>query len=253
MPVLRILLGTVLTIALVVVVGIIGLNERQRMAAVSAAFTGEKIERGGELYADNCAACHGENAEGIIGPCLNCPQFFAGTGANENEVRRTIAAGRPPAMPTWEEEFGGPLTRFQVDELVAFIMNFANDPRLATQAAEMARATPWPKPAPGEPGTVPAEYEGLANPFAPDDARVLAAGQVIFVANCAPCHGEDGTGVVPGALDFGGEYAAGLSDAYYFFRVSEGVPFTAMPPWKDRLSEEERWQVITYERSFHRR
>lgn len=251
MPVSRILIGTLLSVALVIVLGIIGLNERGRMTATSAAFQGEKIERGAELFANNCAACHGANAEGVIAPCLNCPVFFAGTGANENDVRRTIAGGRPPAMPTWGEEFGGPLTRFQVDELVAFLMNFQSDPRVATQAAEMAKATPWPKPAPGEPGTVPPEYEGMTNPFDPDDPDVVAAGREIFNTNCAPCHGQDGTGVVPGALDLTGEYAAGLSDEYYFFRVSEGLPFTAMPPWKDRLTEEERWQVIGYERTFH--
>lgn len=253
MSVSRILIGTLLSVALVVVMGVIGLNERDRMAAASAAFSGEEIERGAELYGQLCSACHGVNAEGVIGPCLNCPGFFAGTGANEAEVRRIIAAGRPPAMPTWGEQFGGPLDRFQVDELVAFLMNFQNNPALATQAAELALATPWPKPAPGEPGTVPPEYEGAQPPFALDDPDVVAAGQEIFNTNCAPCHGQDGTGVVPGALDLTGEYAAGLSDTYMFFRVSEGVRGTAMPPWKDRLTEEERWQVIGYERTFHQR
>lgn len=252
MPLSRILIGTLLTMALVVVVGIIGLSERGRMQTTTAAFAGEKIERGADLYANNCAACHGANAEGIIGPCLNCPQFFAGTGSSEAEVRRTVAGGRPPAMPTWGEEFGGPLNRFQIEELVAFIMNYLNDPQLATQAAQMAAATPWPKPAPGEPGTVPPEYEGSEPPFDLAEEAVVAAGRELFTTNCAPCHGEDGTGVVPGALDFAAEYAAGLSDEYMFFRVSEGVPFTAMPPWKEKLTEEQRWQVIAHERTFHR-
>jgi mono/diheme cytochrome c family protein len=46
---------------------------------------------------------------------------------------------------------------------------------------------------------------------------------------------------------------AELSDGYLFWRASEGGTFepfnSAMPPWKDVLSENERWQVITFLRS----
>jgi polyhydroxyalkanoate synthesis regulator phasin len=42
-----------------------------------------------------------------------------------------------------------------------------------------------------------------------------------------------------------------MGSAYLFWRVSEGgVPFqTSMPPWRDVLSEQERWDVINYIRA----
>lgn len=44
-----------------------------------------------------------------------------------------------------------------------------------------------------------------------------------------------------------------LSDDYLFYRISEGgnvAPFnSAMPAWKEILTETERWDVINYTRS----
>lgn len=46
-----------------------------------------------------------------------------------------------------------------------------------------------------------------------------------------------------------------LSDAYLFYRISEGgnfAPFnSAMPAFADKLSERERWHVINYIRSLN--
>ncbi|MGB3713137.1 MAG: hypothetical protein WA996_01790, partial [Candidatus Promineifilaceae bacterium] len=44
-----------------------------------------------------------------------------------------------------------------------------------------------------------------------------------------------------------------LSDGYLFWRVSKGgylEPFNShMPPWESWLTEEQRWQVISYVRT----
>ena len=41
------------------------------------------------------------------------------------------------------------------------------------------------------------------------------------------------------------------SDSQWFWRVSEGVKGTKMPAWKKKLkSEEDRWKIIAYERTF---
>jgi len=44
--------------------------------------------------------------------------------------------------------------------------------------------------------------------------------------------------------------AAGHTDGQLFYWVSYGVQGTAMPAFKDSLSEEERWNVINYLRTF---
>lgn len=108
---------------------------------------------------------------------------------------------------------------------------------------------------------VPHEFEELTNPFSGND-EALAAGQVIFETNCVVCHGPQGKGDGPGAAGLNPKPAdlsdsqmmGGLTDGYLFWRVSEGgqmAPFnSAMPSWKTILSEEQRWQVISYVRSF---
>ena len=40
------------------------------------------------------------------------------------------------------------------------------------------------------------------------------------------------------------------SDSVWFWRISEGVPNTKMKPWKSKLSEEDRWKILAFERSF---
>ncbi len=107
---------------------------------------------------------------------------------------------------------------------------------------------------------VPHEYEGLENPLA-GDADALAAGAELFAVNCATCHGETGMGDGPAAAALDphpamladGEMMGELSDAYIFWRITEGgvgEPFnSAMPPWGEVFSETQRWQLVTFIRS----
>ena len=81
------------------------------------------------------------------------------------------------------------------------------------------------------------------------DLQSVERGKIIFEKNCASCHGIKGDGSgLPGAMDF-----TNLSNmisigqpSVFFDSVSNGVPGTAMPPFKDTFSEEERWDAIKY-------
>jgi mono/diheme cytochrome c family protein len=110
---------------------------------------------------------------------------------------------------------------------------------------------------------VPAEYANLTNPLL-DDATAMTAGQAIFEANCAACHGQTGAGDGPAGVALNpkpadladGAMMHELSDSYLYWRISRGgtmPPFnSAMPAWEAQLSETEIWQVISYVRTLSR-
>jgi len=83
--------------------------------------------RGAEVYAQNCAACHGEAGGGRDeapaapngAPSLNNPVFLA--TASDGFIRRSIAEGREGTpMPA----YAGPLSDRQIDDLVTLIRSW---------------------------------------------------------------------------------------------------------------------------------
>ena len=89
------------------------------------------------------------------------------------------------------------------------------------------------------------------------DESKLEEGRKLFIGatnpdvNCASCHGKDGKPVKAGARDFRVADRMKLySDSVWFWRISEGVTNTKMNPWKSKLSEEDRWKLVLFERSF---
>ena len=63
--------------------------------------------------------------------------------------------------------------------------------------------------------------------------------------------GRSGKPVKAGARDFrNGERMKLYSDSVWFWRISEGVPNTKMKAWKSKLSEEDRWKLVLFERNF---
>ncbi len=106
----------------------------------------------------------------------------------------------------------------------------------------------------------PTAFADLTNPFATDH-EAIEAGEMTFNNLCASCHGSGGEGDGPAAAELNPKPATlsdgmmmnGLSDGYLFWRVSQGgamEPFnSAMPAWEGALTEEQRWQVISYVRT----
>lgn len=106
----------------------------------------------------------------------------------------------------------------------------------------------------------PDEFAGLSNPFA-GDTDAIDAGQEIFITNCATCHGATGAGdgeaaagLDPKPANLGdADMMSTLTDGYLFWRVTKGgtiEPFnSAMPSWEQGLTEDQRWQVISFVRT----
>ncbi|HJT20170.1 MAG TPA: cytochrome c [Nitrospira sp.] len=103
---------------------------------------------------------------------------------------------------------------------------------------------------------IPPEYAGKVLPAGMgDDSRVRVTGKEIYEGvvnpeiNCARCHGIDGkpTKLGKGAPDLSDPaLSTKHSDARWFWRISEKKPGSKMPGYKDKLSEEQRWEVIAY-------
>lgn len=74
----RILVGISMFVAIMILIGWVAINEEARMQSFVEQQTGRAIERGAELFASNCATCHGNDGLGIGGraPALNNPHLF---------------------------------------------------------------------------------------------------------------------------------------------------------------------------------
>ena len=84
-----------------------------------------------------------------------------------------------------------------------------------------------------------------------EEGRKLFIGETNPDVNCASCHGKDGKPVKAGARDFRvGERMKLYSDSVWIWRISEGVPNTKMKAWKSKLSEEDIWKLMLFERNF---
>ena len=86
----------------------------------------------------------------------------------------------------------------------------------------------------------------LKNPYAGQHAGAVA-GSKSYAVNCSSCHGVNGsgTGNVP-ALSKGPTQSA--SDGEVFWFITTGSVNNGMPAWA-RLSEQKRWQIVTYLKS----
>jgi len=97
----------------------------------------------------------------------------------------------------------------------------------------------------------------MRNPL-PLDAKTLALGRTVYEENCAACHGTSGRGDGEAGRDLNPRpvdltrmtYRQGRMAGLIFYAVSEGgEPYgSAMPAFKDTLSETERWAVVAYVR-----
>jgi len=91
------------------------------------------------------------------------------------------------------------------------------------------------------------------NPVRPVPAQ-LAAGRQTYLQNCATCHGDSGRGDGPAAANLNPKPADLTvhvplhTDGDLYWWVTNGISGTAMPAWESRLTDLQRWQVVTFVR-----
>ena len=99
------------------------------------------------------------------------------------------------------------------------------------------------------------------NPLTADE-KTLATGKGIFKDKCQRCHGPGGLGDGPDSepearvdMDLTNPKRAGRNpDGVVYYKVLNGRkrPYK-MPPFKDELSEEQIWAVVTYAQSLRKK
>ena len=93
-------------------------------------------------------------------------------------------------------------------------------------------------------------------PAVPYQAASIATGAALYRTNCVVCHGTTGAGDGPGGArlprrpaDLRASHTAQHTAGDLFWWISHGIPRAEMPAFGDRLSEEERWDLVNFLRA----
>ncbi len=175
---------------------------------------------GGAIFAEHCAACHGETGKGD-GPRL-VELMAQRTGPLPDFSQPDLARGTTPVL--WFKT----ITEGRLDEL------------MPPWGHKLSEAERW--------NVVAFLYTLSAPP------TQIESGKAIYAANCAACHGETGQGDGP---DAEGQNVPDFTDLAYMARVTQNDLFSALmddvgpaPHTFGRLTEAERWAVADYVRAF---
>lgn len=204
-------------------------REPARLDTAQAQLLESQVDDAMTLYAQNCAVCHGLAGEGIAAtPALDNDGL---RGADEDTLTKTIARGRfDTAMPAWSLDDGGPLSDYQIAELVALI-RFGDWSKTKDRVVDLGLAPLVPFSADPD----PAIFEQVGN--LPDGATLQKA-ITLYATNCVACHGPDGLGTsLAPALN---DPTVGTKPSDELTRtISLGSPGTLMAAWQSTLTSEE--------------
>jgi mono/diheme cytochrome c family protein len=200
------------------------LTAEQLAALVSYAFSaaqGAPAEFGLQLFAQNCAPCHGDFGEGGPNPTLP-GDIIAPISSSEylktrddGTLRAIISQGQPNfGMSPFGTAFGGPLDEDEIDAIVALMRSWEADP----------------------PVELPPEVSATTVPLTGSD---------IYATVCAQCHGAIGEGLIAPEL-ISEEFGAMFSDQELFDVISEGHEATAMVAWGEILTSDQIQQLVLF-------
>jgi mono/diheme cytochrome c family protein len=186
-----------------------------------------QLEQGAQLYAENCAVCHGENGEGRVGATLNKDWPAIRPEATVKTILENGIEGS--VMPAWSQRNGGPLDDADIEALLVYILSW--------QTGGVPDLTPRP--------TVTARPPITPIPNVTGDPN---QGAILFGENCAVCHGPDGEGRVGATLSK--NWAGIRPDLAIKTTIERGVDNSVMPAWSQPnggpLSENQINDVVAF-------
>jgi len=171
------------------------------------------------LYQGTCASCHGDHAEGGVGPQLNNPVFLR--TASDAMLREWIAYGKTgtPMRSFLKGEQGMvELRARQIDDIVAYLRSLERKRRVSVAKRPSGRPE---------------------------------LGRLWYAVSCASCHGNDGEGSSGPALSNSG-FLHAASDGFLMATMAMGRDGTEMRPVKKgaqsilSLSSDQVNDVVAY-------
>lgn len=232
---LELAIGVIATGVLSLALAIYILLEPTRIQTAQADTLAVQIDDAMTLYAENCAVCHGLQGEGI-GSVPSLDSDGLRTMSTE-DLTKIIARGRlNTAMPAWSQSDGGPLSDYQIFELVRLIQSGdwleTRDRVVNLGLAPLIPFTTDPDPA------------LLDAVGSLQDGQVLQTAITIFSAECVSCHGADGLGTsIAPALN---DPAVRAKSADELTRtITFGSAGTLMSGWSNVLLPEEISAMVT--------
>ena len=185
---------------------------------------------GATLFGTFCAACHGQNGQGMrypgmaAFPAIGSPDFLA--VASDRFITETVRHGRPGRrMPAWGDKEGG-LRPGEIDTVVAYVRALA---------------------------------PGVESPKEEEPRRWVngdsAIGAKLYAENCASCHGKEGQGIEGPALN-NPSLLASATDRYLTETVLRGRRGTAMASFgvasttHPQLSSADVENIVTFVRNW---
>ncbi|HLB46872.1 MAG TPA: c-type cytochrome [Anaerolineales bacterium] len=194
------------------------------VAYTLSASKGTGAAAGAQLFADNCAGCHGLFGEGGPNPSRADDTIAPISSAeylktrDDITLRSVIAQGQPNfGMSPFGSAYGGPLSDDQMDAIVAFMREWEANP--------------------------PVELPSEVSP-----GQAALTGAQIFADVCSRCHGPDGEGGIGLALGdpaFQDRY----DDQALFDTISNGHEATSMIAWGEILTTDQIQQLVRFIRS----
>ena len=208
---------------------IYALEEPDRIASAQQQQVAADLDEAMTLYAENCSVCHGLQGEGIgATPALDRDALRTSDAIT---LGKTISRGLTnTAMPAWNQSDGGPLSDYQVTQLVLLIRQgnwqTTRDRVVNLGLAPLVPFTTQPDPA------ILESLKSLP------DGQLLVNGVTLYAGQCVACHGADGLGTA---------LAPALNDALIRAKTSDvltrtiesGVAGTRMAAWGSRLAAED--------------
>ena len=185
---------------------------------------GSPIQVGQDLFAQNCASCHGEFGQGgpnpaVAGeiiPPISTSDFLK--TRDDTTIRAIISQGQSDlGMPPFGSSNGGSLNDDEIDTIVAFIRSWEANPLVI-------EPTPASTPTPTTTGLSPS---------------------IIYANLCAQCHGFSGEGGSGPALNTT-EFQQSSTDLLIFNSIQFGMDSTPMIAWGKILTADQIQQLVQY-------